>query len=58
MNYASAFLVLILTSAAVYWFISGRKFYTGPLIEAQAEFEPEVGSDGQSDKEKKESMGV
>jgi len=42
MNYASAFLVLVLGACSVYWYISGRKFYTGPLIEAQAE---EVASD-------------
>jgi len=39
MNYACAFLVLILGAAAIYWYISGRKFYTGPIIEAQVEDE-------------------
>ena len=34
MNYSIAFLGLIFAFAAVYWIISGRKFYTGPLIEA------------------------
>jgi amino acid transporter len=37
MNYASVFLVFILFASAVYWYISGRKFYTGPIIEARAE---------------------
>jgi hypothetical protein len=37
MNYASAFLVLILGFAAIYWYISGRRFYSGPVVEAQAE---------------------
>ncbi|RFU32326.1 hypothetical protein B7463_g4027, partial [Scytalidium lignicola] len=37
MNYAAAFLVLILLAAGIYWYISGRKFYTGPLIEAKAQ---------------------
>lgn len=37
MNYASAFLALVLLSALLYWYISGRKFYHGPLIEAQVE---------------------
>jgi len=37
MNYASAFLVLVLLSALLYWYISGRKFYHGPIIEAQLE---------------------
>ena len=34
MNYAIAFLALIFFFSAVYWYTSGRKFYTGPLIEA------------------------
>jgi hypothetical protein len=34
MNYAIAFLALIFFFSAVYWYMSGRKFYTGPLIEA------------------------
>ena len=34
MNYATAFLGLIFVFATVYWIISGRKFYTGPLVEA------------------------
>ncbi len=37
MNYASVFLVLILGCAALFWYISGRRYYTGPVIEAQAE---------------------
>jgi len=37
MNYACAFLALILIAAMVYWYISGRKFYSGPLIEARTE---------------------
>ena len=34
MNYAIAFLALIFVFALVYWFIAGRRFYSGPLIEA------------------------
>lgn len=34
MNYAIAFLALVLLAAAVYWFAGGRRFYTGPLTEA------------------------
>jgi hypothetical protein len=37
MNYASAFLVLILGAAAIFWYTNGRKYYSGPLIEAQVE---------------------
>lgn len=39
MNYASAFLALVLLSAALYWYISGRRFYHGPIVEAQFEDE-------------------
>jgi len=35
MNYAIAFLGLILGFALVYWWAGGRKFYKGPLIEAE-----------------------
>lgn len=35
MNYAIAFLGGILGFAALFWYISGKKSYTGPLIEAQ-----------------------
>jgi hypothetical protein len=37
MNYASAFLVLVLLFALLYWYIRGRKFYHGPIVEAVAE---------------------
>jgi hypothetical protein len=36
MNYAAAFLVLILLAAAVFWYAGGRRYYTGPVIEARA----------------------
>ncbi|TAQ84802.1 hypothetical protein B7494_g6868 [Chlorociboria aeruginascens] len=48
MNYAPAFLVLILVASYIYWFISGRKFYTGPLIEAQVEDEAMNRSSGEA----------
>lgn len=35
MNYASAFLALILIAAAIYWYAGGKRFYTGPLIETE-----------------------
>jgi len=35
MNYAIVFLLFILLCAMVYWYISGRKFYTGPIVEAE-----------------------
>lgn len=36
MNYAAAFLVAILIAAAIYW-IWGRRWYTGPIIEAEVQ---------------------
>ncbi|KAF8865436.1 amino acid transporter [Acephala macrosclerotiorum] len=39
MNYASAFIALILGAAAIFWYIGGRKYYTGPIVEARAEDE-------------------
>jgi hypothetical protein len=35
MNYAIAFLGAVLLAAMMYWFIRGRNFYRGPVIEAQ-----------------------
>ncbi|PYH44572.1 amino acid transporter [Aspergillus saccharolyticus JOP 1030-1] len=34
MNYACVFLVFVLLFALVYWYISGKKFYRGPVSEA------------------------
>ena len=34
MNYACAFLALILLAAMIYWYAGGRKWYTGPIKEA------------------------
>jgi len=47
MNYAVAFLGLIAIASTTYWYLGGRKFYTGPLIEAEVQ-EVESGSDGLS----------
>ena len=35
MNYAIVYLAGILAFAGIYWYVHGRKNYTGPLIEAQ-----------------------
>jgi amino acid transporter len=34
MNYAIAFLALILLAALVFWYLGGRRYYTGPITEA------------------------
>jgi amino acid transporter len=57
MNYAIAFLGLIGIASTVYWFVRGKYFYTGPLIEAEAmslngsDNDAEL-SDGKLEKEK------
>ena len=35
MNYAIVYLGAILFFSMLYWVVRGRKFYTGPLIEAE-----------------------
>jgi amino acid permease (GABA permease) len=53
MNYAIVFLSFILFCAGVFWYIRGKKYYTGPIIEA--EIGDEVSSPSLSDHEKKET---
>ena len=48
MNYACAFLVFTLIVTALYWYARGRRFYTGPLIEAQLEDDATDGGDRSS----------
>ena len=35
MNYAIAFLGAIFVFASIFWYLTGRRFYTGPLVEAE-----------------------
>lgn len=37
MNYACVFLVFILVCATIFWYVGGRTYYTGPIVEAHAE---------------------
>ena len=46
MNYAIVFLGAVLIAAAVYWYAGGRKWYTGPLIEAEV---TDMGIGGQAE---------
>ncbi|RDW92289.1 putative amino acid permease 2 (AAP-2) [Coleophoma crateriformis] len=52
MNYASVFLAFTLLVTVVYWYISGRKFYNGPIIEAQ--FEESIADRSSSDNNNKD----
>lgn len=56
MNYAIAFLGLILLSALIYWYARGRKFYHGPIIEAQVG--EEIEESGSGDEKKIESNEI
>ena len=59
MNYAIAFLGLIFIAAYMYWFISGRKFYHGPISETHlVEGESQDLRDGESPSEKLEKERV
>lgn len=35
MNYAAAFMVLILAVATGWWFVHGNRVYTGPVMQAE-----------------------
>ena len=37
MNYAIVFLGAIIIFSTIYYWIQGRKYYTGPIIEAEIE---------------------
>ena len=37
MNWAIVYLAGILAFCAIYWYTTGKKNYTGPLVEAQVE---------------------
>ena len=56
MNYAIAFLGLILGFSTIYWYISGKKFYTGPVIEAADEDSLRNSLDRDSRQEKEENQ--
>ncbi|THV53655.1 hypothetical protein BGAL_0045g00140 [Botrytis galanthina] len=56
MNYAIAFLGLILGFSTIYWYVSGKKFYTGPVIEAADEDSLRHSLDRDSRQEKVENQ--
>lgn len=54
MNYAIAYLGGILIFAGIFWAVAGRKFYTGPIVEADVHEEgpssdEEVGNKSRGD---------
>ncbi|KAK5257309.1 polyamine transporter tpo5, partial [Exophiala xenobiotica] len=53
MNYAIVFMGFILFCAALFWFVGGKNYYTGPLIEAQIQQE-DATSPSLSENEKKD----
>ncbi|QIW94681.1 hypothetical protein AMS68_000199 [Peltaster fructicola] len=50
MNYAIVYLSGILVISGIYYAIAGRKYYTGPLIEAEIVDESDSGIEGQDEK--------
>lgn len=63
MNYAIAFLGLIALAAVIYWYVpnGGKRFYTGPLIEAQVqevEINDTSSGEGSPEKEKDKEMAA
>lgn len=54
MNYAIVYLGGILFVALLYWVVRGRKFYTGPLIEAEVTTEIDSNSDEGGEKKQRE----
>jgi amino acid transporter len=59
MNYAAAFLTLILGAAMFFWYVGGRKYYTGPIVEAEITGS-DAGNDllGESQSEEKRTADV
>ena len=58
MNYAAAFLVLILLAATLYWWAGGRRWYTGPITEAEILEEERVGNDSSSQENEKKEIPI
>lgn len=54
MNYACVFLAFILLCAAVFWYAGGRRYYTGPIVEAAAN-DSEEDNSGLSDHKEKDN---
>ena len=58
MNYAIAFLALILLAALIWWYAGGRKYYTGPLVEATILEEDVYARDSSSQEHEKNNLKV
>lgn len=60
MNYAIAYLGGIFLLSTIYWYAQGKKFYHGPLVEAEVDIgiEGERSSEEAVEKTKKEEQGV
>jgi hypothetical protein len=54
MNCAVVFLVFVLLCAAVFWYLGERKYYTGPVVEAEVQgIDPGIGSSNADPEEKR-----
>ncbi|RMZ75558.1 hypothetical protein DV737_g5239, partial [Chaetothyriales sp. CBS 132003] len=54
MNYAIVFLAAIFLAATIWWYASGRKWYTGPIVEAEIEETEVDDGNGAHSSEKKD----
>ncbi|RKF58562.1 putative amino-acid permease C15C4.04c [Golovinomyces cichoracearum] len=52
MNFAIAFLALLLALAWIFWIVSGKKYYTGPVVEG---IEDEITISSEEDRERQKS---
>lgn len=58
-NYAIVYLGGILAFSTIYWFVRGKKFYTGPIVEAELEgSDPGRSSDEHMHKPEKDGIQV
>lgn len=60
MNYAIAYLGGIFILSTIYWYAQGKKFYVGPLVEAEVDIgvEGERSSEEAVEKSNKEHQAV
>lgn len=53
MNYVTVLMAATMLFAVIYWYASGRYYYTGPRVKAQLVIGTERGGDSSSNDEKK-----
>ncbi|KAF2863179.1 amino acid transporter [Piedraia hortae CBS 480.64] len=51
MNFAVVYLIGIIVFALIFWHVHGKKFYTGPIVEADAPESPRPSGEGKREKD-------